>query len=348
MALLFVVSSGVSLWVLSGALRDPLFAPVVNRVGAELDLAYARALRGQGPVLIDRIEAGLGQSPRDWVVLDGLAELAAEQDVVVPPDLAARFEALRAEDHGWMALGAGCASCAWDLRSCDLSAVLACGVAVNLTVVGDVVALTREGGNYLAGSPVDQVDVAISFVGLAATGLVLVSGGTSLSVKAGSALLRVAHRTGRLAPGVLRVFRRAFAQGIDWARLPAVRGADDLAALARPGVLRPAVALAEDMGRMSARLGTGPALHVLGRMDDPAQVARAARAADSLGPRTVGALEVLGKNRFLRLTLRAADEVVAVLAGAFAALTSLAGLLGPALARVGRVLLRPVVRLVLR
>ncbi len=110
---------------------------------------------------------------------------------------------------------------------------------MNLTPLGDLVALTREGANYVAGSPVDQVDVGIAFVGLAATGLVLASGGSSLTVKAGASLLRVAHRTGRLAPEVLAVFRRAFAFGIDWARLPAVRSADDLAAAGTPPCCAP-------------------------------------------------------------------------------------------------------------
>lgn len=350
MAVVFGLSLGWTVWFVQAALRDPLFAPLVERAEAEITVALDRALRGEAAAIEARVRAELAAEPRDWVVIEGLWVLA--QEGPVPGDLLALHAAAYETDHGWLATGAACAACAWDLRTCSLSVTLACGVAINLTVVGDVVALTREGGNYLAGSPVDQVDVAISFVGLAATGLVLVSGGSSLTVKAGSALLRVAHRTGRLAPEVLAVFRRGFAQGIDWARLPAVRGADDLALLARPRVLQPALDMASDMGRLQARLGTGFALHVLGRMDTPADVARAARAADGLGPRTVGALEHLGRSRFLRLTLRVADEVVAVLLGAFAALTSLAGLLAPLVARlgrgVGRVGLRLVLRLVIR
>ncbi|MCB1396010.1 MAG: hypothetical protein KDJ98_08565, partial [Rhodobacteraceae bacterium] len=225
---------------------------------------------------------------------------------------------------------------------------LACGVAVNLTVLGDLVALTREGAHYLAGDAVDQVDVALAFVGLGATGLVVATGGTSLAVKGGAAILRVAHRTGRLAPEILAVFRRAFAFGIDWARLPAVRSADELAGLARPAVLRPAVEVAQDLGRLNARLGTRQALHLMGAIDTPAEAARIGRAAEALGPRTLGAFELLGKSRFLRLAVRLSDEVWAVVAGLFSAMTSVLGLMTPLLARLGRGIGRGGLRLALR
>ncbi|MEZ5752778.1 MAG: hypothetical protein R3D60_12715 [Paracoccaceae bacterium] len=328
----------------------PGAAMLVERAGSELTASYERALaRSATPeALALRLSQRLDETPRDWVVIEALSDLATEQGIILPPDLIARRDALDAEDNGWLATGVNCAACAWDLRQCDLSATLACGVAVNLTVVGDVVALTREGTHYLAGDEVDQVDVAISFVGLAATGLVVATGGTSLAVKGGSALLRVAHRTGRLAPDILAVFRRAFAFGIDWARLPAVRSADDLALLARPGILEPAVEVAQDLGRMNTRLGTRQALHLLANADTPAEARALARGAEALGARTTGAFEMLGKSRFLRLGLRLSDEVWALLAGVMAAAASLAGFAASILLRVLRPALRLLIRLGLR
>ena len=327
---------------------------LVERAESGVAAAYERGLaRGATPeALAARLTARLQEMPRDWVVINALVDLAEAQGVGLPPDLLARRAALDAEDNGWIATGLDCAVCAWDLRACELSATLACGVAVNLTVVGDLVALTREGGNFLAGEAVDQVDVGIAFVGIAATGLVIISGGSSLAIKGGSALLRVAHRTGRLAPEVLAVFRRAFVFGIDWARLPAVRSADDLALLARPAVIRPAVAVAQDLGRLNARLGMRQALHLMGAAETPADVARLTRAAEALGPRTVGAAEVLGRSRFMRLGMRLADEVWAAVAGVFAAITAGLSLLAPLIGRLGRgagrLVLRGALRLVIR
>lgn len=350
LAFITSVSLAWSAWWLWDIARSPAGSALVERGAAQLQAAYERNLAREATpeALADRIAARLDQEPRDWVVIHALVDLAEAQGHDLDPELRTRIVTLDAEDNGWLATGVDCLRCSWDLRQCDLNAALACGVAVNLTVLGDLVALTREGGNYLSGVEVDQVDVAISFVGLAATGLVVATGGTSLAVKGGSALIRVAHRTGRLAPDILALFRRAFTSGIDWARLPAVRSADELAALAQPRVLRPAVDVAQDLGRLNSRVGTRQALYLMGRIESAEDAARMGRAADALGPRTLGAFEMLGKSRFMRLTLRFADEVWVALAGVLAALSSGVALLAPLAARAGRIVLRPVLRLILR
>ncbi len=354
LALVAVLSLLWSGYWLRDLARMPELSLFVARAEAGLDAAYERGLAREATpgALAARLEARLAEVPRDWVVIGGLVDLAAAQGVVLAPELQARIAALDAEDNGWLATGVDCALCAWDLRQCELTAALACGVAVNLTVLGDLVALGREGGHYLAGEAVDQVDVGIAFVGLAATGLVVVTGGTSMAVKGGAALLRVAHRTGRLAPEIVAVFRRAMVFGVDWARLPGVRSADDLAALARPAMLRPAVAVAQDLGALGTRLGPRQTLRLMAQIDTPAEAAQVARAAERLGPRTVGAFEMLGKSRFLRLGLRMGDEVVALIVGLFSALTSVLALLAPLVGRlgrgVGRLALRGLLRLVIR
>ncbi|MCB1390577.1 MAG: hypothetical protein KDK12_15765 [Rhodobacteraceae bacterium] len=341
-------------WWLRDLAAMPVVAPLVARSESQLVAAYERALaRDATPAaLTARLDARLAEDPRDWVVIDALVDLAQAQGIALPPDLLARRATLDAGDNGWIAAGIDCAACAWDLRDCTLSGALACGIAVNVTVLGDLVALTREGAHYVAGEAVDQVDVGIAFVGLAATGLVVFTGGTSYAVKIGSGLLRVAHRMGRLAPDLIAPFRRAMAMGIDWARLPAVRSTDDLALLARPAVIRPAVEVAQDLGRLNARLGTRQTLHLMGALDTPAEAARTARAAEALGPRTLGAWEMLGKSRFLRLGLRFSDEVLALIAGVFSVLTAGIALLAPLVGRLGRGLgrlaLRGVLRIVIR
>lgn len=345
LALALVSLSWTGFW-LRELSQAPVGSLMVNRAASSLEAVYERALARES--VVARIEARLDETPRDWVVIEALIDLAEAQGEVLPPALLARHAALDAEDNGWIATGIGCAACAWDLSLCDLGAALACGVAVNLTVLGDLMVLAREGGRYVAGDEVDQVDIGIAFVGLAATGLVVVSGGSSLAVKGGAAFLRVAHRTGRLAPDLLVPFRRAVVLGIDWARLPAARSTDDLAALARPQVLRPAVDLAQDLGGLTQRLGVRQALHLTGSMDTPAEVARLSRAAEALGPRTLGAFELLGKSRFLRLGLRLSDEVWALFTGLIAALGSMAALVAPLLSRLGRLALRAGLRLVLR
>jgi hypothetical protein len=337
---LLVVSllwSGWSWWRVA---QSPAGSWLVERADEHLEAAYTRALaRTATPERLGAaITRHLAVTPRNWVALDGLADLAAAQNVTLPDSVLQALTQARAQDFSLSARAASCAACAYDLRACGLGPDLVCGVGVNLTMVGDLLSLTREGTAYLRGQSVDQVDVALSFVGLGATALVLASGGTSYTVKTGAGFLKIAHRTGRLAPDLLGVFTRAFREGVDWARL--VRGGRVTDA-ARMDALRPALALAEDMGAMQARLGVGGALHMI-RAADTASDARAmARATKALGPRSTGALELLGKQRFLRTGLRLAQPAMELLAGLAAAWSALLGLIGARLLRgVRRILVR--------
>jgi hypothetical protein len=329
--------SGWSWWRLASS---PAGAWLVERAEDQLDAVYTRALvRSATPdTLATAITRHLAAEPRNWVALDALAELADAQNVTLPPDVQTALSTARAADHSFAAGSVNCAACAYDLRACGLGPELVCGVGVNLTVAGDVLSLARESTAYVRGLPVDQVDVVLSFVGIGATALVVGTGGTSYTLKAGAGFLKVAHRTGRLAPDVTRVFTRAFSEGVEWARL--ARGGK-VADAARMDALRPALALADDLGAMQVRLGTGAALHVLRQADTASDVRAMTRATRALGPRSVAALEVLGKSRILRLGLRWADEVWQMLAGLGAALSALGGLLG---ARALRALRRAALR----
>lgn len=330
--LLTVLLLGSGLWTAWNAwhlLRSPQGAWLVDRSAVQLGAAYDRAVaRTATPeALSQRMVLRLAESPRNWVAIDALVDLAQAQGTALPPGVEADLAAARAEDFGLVAGTRACAACALDLRHCPLSPALGCGVAINLTVLGDLTALGRESSNHMRGVPVDQVDVVLSFIGLGATGLAVASGGTSLSVKAGAALIRTAHRMGRLSPGMIQVFTRGFRQGVDWARVPVARSADDLTALARPAALRPASDAAQSLGQLHRTLGTGPTLHLMRHIDTPLDARRIARGADALGPRTVGAFEVMGKSRFLRAGMRLADEVWYMIAGMVAVITALAGLI---------------------
>jgi len=313
---------------------------LVERAEEQLDAVYTRALVRSATAehLGDAMTRHLAVEPRNWVALDALAELAVAQNVTLSLDVQTALTTARAADHSFAAGSVNCAACAYDLRACGLGPELVCGVGVNLTVAGDVLSLARETAAYLRGLPVDQVDVVLSFVGIGATALVVATGGTSYTLKAGTGFVKIAHRTGRLAPDVTRVFTRAFSDGVDWARL--ARGGK-VADAARMDALRPALSLAEDLGAMQARLGTGAALHVLRQADTATDVRALTRATRALGPRSVAALEVLGKSRVLRLGLRWADEVWQMVAGFGAALSALGGLVGARLLRfLRRFLLR--------
>lgn len=325
-------------WGLIRFAQSPLGGALVNRTEAELDAAYARALsRHATPQEMSaRILHRLDEAPRNWVALEGLIALAEAEGVVLPEDVTHAYALAYTQDHSTLARASSCAACAYDLRVCTMGADLACGIGVNLTVAGDVLSLGRESGAWVRGEAVDQLDVTLSFIGIGATGLAVVTGGTSYTLKVGAGMMKIAHRMGRITPGVRRLYTRAFREGVDWARLPAIRNSDDLARLGRTDALRPALQMTESLGTLQARAGTRGALHLVAHAENLAEAQRVARASRALGPRTVGAFEVLGKSRFLRTGLRMSQPLLEVLAGLVAALTALLGLIGNRVLRILR------------
>jgi len=95
-----------------------------------------------------------------------------------------------------------------------------------------------------------------------------------------------------------------------------------------------------DMGRIQGAVGTTRALHLLSYVDNAADSRRMARATEALGARSVGRIEILGKARFLRATIRWSDAARTVMAGILGFLGSLAALVAGALQGAGLRLLR--------
>jgi hypothetical protein len=297
--------SGWSFWQLS---RLPVTSWLLERGQTELSAALDKALaRYATPqALADLIRAHLAVKPRNWVALDALIDMAPEGGL--PVDVTMALAEARAQDFSFVSRSRACAACAYDLRQCSLGPELTCGLGINLTVIGDLLSLTRESTAYATGTKVDEVDVFLSLVGIGATGMAALSGGTSLAVKTGAGLAKTAHRMGRLSDGVIAPYRMA------------LRNSDDLAR-AR------ALSLTEDLGALQRYAGPASALHLLAHVDNANDARQMARVARALGPRSVGALEVLGKSRLLRIGFRMSDLLRDALAALAAALMALGGLL---------------------
>ncbi|QYK43636.1 MAG: hypothetical protein KF887_17695 [Paracoccaceae bacterium] len=325
---------------------DPMLAPLRAATAAEIVAATDRAMaRAATPDRISAlIAARLAEDPRNWVALDALAAVAAERAVPLPET----FADLRAADFGMLAMADDCLACAWDIRACTLSNVLVCKGPILLTPVEDVRGLVKAGTDWMLGDEIDEVDLALSVVGLGATALVLASGGSSATLKAGAALARAARGMRVLSPALEASVIAGVRAGADLPALARARSLDDVARAFRPDALAPLARLAEDAGRMRAALGTEGALHLMRLADSGAEATRVADAAVALGPRAVGRAEVLGKTRFLRATVRLVDTGWALVAGiaglVWSVGTMLAGLAGQGAVRVLRRLARPAPR----
>lgn len=319
-SLVFTLWSGIRI------ARDPDLRPFIDRgtdeIAAQMDRAMAEAAT---PARITkRLTALLAEAPRNWIAIDAVVDVARERGL---PFDAAAVDAARAADNGLWTLASDCAACAYDAANCRLSAMLLCQAPVVLTSLGDIAGLTRGGIAYLADDPVDVLDVGLSAVGLGATALIVASGGTTIGLRAGTAVIKTGRRMRLLSPPLTASLTRAVREGVDWAAIPALRGTDDVARLLRPDVLDPVTAVARSVNRIEGALPPTQTLHLLRYMDDATDARRIANGAEALGPRTVGRMEVLGKTRFLRATARVSNVAIGLAAGFFGLMLSLAGMM---------------------
>ncbi len=311
LALLTVASLGLMLWSGWRIASDPLLSPLVERTGDDLAAALDRALaRGAtAEAVAARLRALLEEDPRNWTAIEGVEAVAQDRGLALPPDLGPALAAARDEDSGLVAGALSCAACAVDAATCSLTQAVSCNLPIALTPAGDVIGVTKGGIAWVFGEDVDEIEVALSALGLGATLAAPATGGTSLALKAGTATIKLARRMALLSPRLLALVTDTLRTG----------------SRADPA---PLVAVAGDLGRLQSGQGLAPALHLLRHIDGPDDARRLADAATALGPRTVGAVEVLGKSRLLRAGLRLSDEAVALalgLAGFLAAIGSAAG-----------------------
>ncbi len=309
---------------------DPTLAPFRLAAADEIRAATDRMLAQDATPerLAALVTARLVEQPRNWVALDALADLAAERQIALPSAVADSLNTAREIDFSYLAQAASCAACAYDPAVCSLSQVLLCQAPVALTPIGDVTGVARAGVDYATGQEVDQIDLALSVVGLGATAAVLATGGGSGLVKAGAGLAKLAHKMGRLSPKLVAMAVDAARFGINWGSLPGVRSMEELRAVVRAEAFAPLTSTLTDLDRLRVATNATTALHLLPLVDDAADARRLALAAEALGPKLVGRAEVLGKARLFRATLRATDTVWGLFSGIAGLILSVSGLLG--------------------
>ena len=311
-------------WVLS---LNPFATPLVERTAAEARAAFTRAIaiRVTPDWLVPRLQAAVADDAPDDVAL--YLEIAAEHGVAIPPLLAARAETVIAAHVGVIAATADCALCAWDITDCPTLAMIGlCAVPVEMTPLGDLNALRRGAADWASGAAVDRLDVGLAVVGLAATGAVVVSGGTSATAKVGASLLRMARRMGAVSPRLLGALADVVSGLVLWERLPdALVGRVPLESAVESARWSRLTAIAGDAGRLSANTSTAEALVLLRNADTAEDLSRLARVSDAAGSDTRKVMRVLGPDAF-RLLRRVshlaelANGLVALVATQLAAL----------------------------
>jgi len=201
----------------------------------------------------------------------------------------------------------------------DTVAGLAGAVTSDLTVVGDLRDLAREGGRMVAGESYDELILGLSAVGIVATGATVASGGTGLPARIGISVFKVARRAGTLTAGLGLALGRALREAVDLhgvgdvlrsaAFLDTAAMRHSLSGLVRTARTGDLARMGSDVRSLSEAIGTGETVRLLRYARSPRELDDLARMSTRFGRGTRGVVELTG-----RTSLRAFKHGVRVLA----------------------------------
>jgi hypothetical protein len=270
----------------------------------QLDLALSN-----DPVLIVRnIEAALAANDAD--LAGSFAELAKEKHIALPEELSERVSEAVGQENSTPQIAKRFAG-GLVTGNADDFASLSGTIAGDLFVFGDIRDVVREGKHLAMGEDADRLVLGLAATGLAVTAATYVSVGGLSPVRAGLTLVKDARKVGRLGEGLTSWASRSAREMVD---APMLQNAVASGSMMRPtrtaSAIRAAfhaekagalVRLAKDVGRLSEKAGTRGALDTLRIAENPKDVARAARLAESKGGQTRAFLKVLGRSALLLL-----------------------------------------------
>jgi hypothetical protein len=274
---------------------------------AELsDLELNSALRNNQAMFQQNIEAALAAGDAD--LAESFVDLAGEKNISLDDDLSRRVSDAVAEEkstsHFAKRFATGLVT-----GNADDVASLSGTVAGDLFVFGDIRDVVREGKHLAMGEDTDRLVLGLAAAGLVVTVATYVSVGGVAPVRAGLTLVKDARKVGRLGEGLTEWAGRSAREMVD---TPMLQQAVASGSVLRPGQTVSAikaafraekagalVRLAKDIGRVSERAGIRAAQDTLKIAENPKDVARAARLAESKGGQTRAILKILGRGALL-------------------------------------------------
>src|ERR1700676_3819265 len=270
------------------------------------DIQLDSALRNNQAVIAENIEVALAANDAD--LANSFADLAREKNVSVSEELSRRGSDAVTEENSTSHFAKRFAT-GLVTGDADDVASLSGTVAGDLFVFGDIRDVVSEGKHLAMGEDTDRLVLGLATVGLAVTAATYVSVGGMAPVRAGLTIVKDARKVGRLGEGLTEWAGRSARGMVD---APMLQNAVASGSVLRPGqtltAIRAAfhaekagalVRLAKDVGRLSEKAGIRAAQDTLKIAENPKDVARAARLAESKGGQTRAILKVLGRGALL-------------------------------------------------
>jgi hypothetical protein len=266
--------------------------------------AIQRELRERitAPAINRKIEEGLARGDVEDAAM--YAELAGERGLEVRPDLHARLAdagtSSATAQRNTLEFGTGFVT-----GEGATIAALAGAVTSDLTVVGDVRDIAREGGLLVTGQPYDGLILGLATVGVAATGATIGTGGTALPAKLGISVLKVARRGGQLTADLAAHLGRAVRASVDFSEIGSVLKAaatlntsatrDAASNVVRRAGTGPLSRMVGDARHIADRAGPGESVRLLRFARSPTELAELSQMSSRFGRTTRGVVELTGR-----------------------------------------------------
>ena len=270
------------------------------------DLQLDSALRNDQSAIERNIEAALAAGDAD--LAKSFVDLAGAKDIAISEQLSRRVTEAVAQENSTSHFAKRFAT-GLVTGNADDVASMSGTVAGDLFVFGDIRDVVREGKHLAMGEDTDRLVLGLAAAGLAVTAATYVSVGGVAPVRAGLTLVKDARKVGRIGEGLTEWASRSARGMVD---APMLQDAVASASVMRPGQTITAVKaafhaekagalvrLAKDVGRIGEKAGARGALDTLRVAEGPADVARAARLAESKGGQTRAILKMLGRGALL-------------------------------------------------
>ena len=321
--------------------QKPFAEPYVDKTVTNAQLALERAMKRRlTPDWVgDELDAAVDGD--DLARTELLLALTARDRIPVADSHLARARNYVDREKGIVATLERCAACAADPAECKTPSVfLFCNVPVEFTVIGDAKTLVKAGSDAAAGNTVDKIDVGLATVGIAATALTPLTGGTSYSVKAGATTLRVARKMRKVGRGIGRVLDKAADIPFRWRNIDNFVRTGNLNLLTDTRRLRGIAKLSQHIGTVAKRAGPVEAVFLLKHVERGTDAAELARVSKVAGKRTREAVELLGLAKAARAVRRLSNLLMTTIGLILALVGQLIVLASPMALRAVRRLLR--------
>jgi hypothetical protein len=185
----------------------------------------------------------------------------------------------------------------------DSGAGVAGALVSDFTVVGDVRDLHQQYQHYQAGNSVNQLIVGLSGVGIGLTIATISTIGVAAPIKAGTSLLKLASKTGKLSARfsqeLLQKTNRAFNwnQFVRLSKNGSILGIKSAAAKAyNPRAMKALSSIGDQANNIRKASSTADTVHLLKYVDNSQDLARLEKLALKHGTHSKGIMKVLGKS----------------------------------------------------